>query len=126
MNIVEKESEKFFDNFFRGGKINNLENLKSKLTTKLYEFNRDRDKLDFLKILRQDTSVALEEHKKVCKGGGCQFDEERGIGLFAIDQEIDEINKSYDYEADDKDKFNADEESDLHSKLNDIADQLHK
>lgn len=126
MNIVEKEAKRFFDDFFRSGKVNNLENLKSKLTTKLYDFNRDRDKLDFLKVLRGNTSLALEEHKKICKGGGCRFDDERSIGLFVIDQEIDDINKYYTYEADDKDKFSVDEESDLHSKLNDIAEQLYK
>ncbi|HCZ34853.1 MAG TPA: hypothetical protein DHV26_02895 [Cytophagales bacterium] len=126
MNIVEKEATRFFDDFFRGGKVNNLENLKSKLTTKLYDFNRDRDKLDFLKILRDNTSVALEEHKKICKGGGCRFDDERSTGLFAIDQEIDDINKYYTYEADDMDKFSAVEASDLHSKLNEIEEQLYK
>lgn len=126
MNIVEKEAVKFFDNFFRGGKSNNLENLKDKLTSKLYNFNKERDKLDFLKILRQKTTTALEEHKKVCQGGGCKFDEERGTALFVIDQEMEDLNASYEFEPDDGDKFTPNEESKLHSKLNDISEQLHK
>lgn len=127
MNIVEKEAKRFFrDEFFDRGKVNNLVNLKSELTTKLYDFNRDRDKLDFLKILRDSTVVALEEHKKVCKGGGCRFDEERNTGVFVIDQEIDEINKFYTNEAENRDKFSPKEESDLHSKLNHIVEELYK
>ena len=126
MNIVEKEAKEFVEEFYEGREINNLKNLKSKLTTKLYDLNRDRDKLDFLKILRQDTVILNEEHKKTCKGGGCRFVEEREIGLFVIDQEIDELNKYYSFEPEDEDKFDPEQEAGLHSKLNTIIDELHK
>lgn len=126
MNIVEIEAKNFIDRFYKGREINNLENLKSKLSTKLYNFNKDRDKLDFLKILRQNTVTLTEEHKKKCEGGGCRFVEEREIGLFVIDQEIDDINKFYSFESEDSDKFTSDQESGLHSKLNDIMDELRK
>ncbi len=126
MNIVEKEAKEFIEEFYEGREVNNLKNLKSKLTSKLYDLNKDRDKLDFLKILRQDTVIVNEEHKKTCKGGGCRFVEEREIGLFVIDQEIDDLNKFYSFEAEDKDKFTTDQESGLHTKLNDIMEELHK
>jgi hypothetical protein len=48
MNIVEEEAKKFYDRgFINNGEVNNLENLKSTLVSKLYNFNRKRDKLDF-------------------------------------------------------------------------------
>jgi len=126
MNIVEKEANGFVEDFYDGPEISNLGNLKSKLTMKLYDFNRDRDKLDFLKTVRQGTIAQKEKHMKKCKELDCAFVEGRDIGLFVIDQEIDDVNRLYNFEAQDKDKFTSREESDLHSKLNDIADQLHK
>lgn len=48
MNIVEEEAKKFYNRgFLNNGKVNSLENLKSTLVSKLYDFNRERDKLDF-------------------------------------------------------------------------------
>ena len=48
MNIVEDEAQKFQDRgFLKNCKVNILENLKSTLVSKLYNFNRERDKLDF-------------------------------------------------------------------------------
>lgn len=122
MNIIEKEAEKFFDRLYRNGKVNNLENLKSHITTKLYDFNRDRDKLDFLKIIRQKSVEDKEEHMKSCSG--CGYGEEREIGIFAIDQEIDDINRFYSYQPKGEDEFTSEQESELHNKLNEILDKL--
>ncbi|GGW75733.1 hypothetical protein DFQ11_1302 [Winogradskyella epiphytica] len=124
MNIVEKEALKFNSNrgFYKSART--LESLKSNLTTKLYDFNRDRDKLDFLKILREKTVEEKIEHAKTCTG--CSFDETRNIALFAIDQEIDDINQFYSYEPKSQDEFSVEEESKLHNKLNDILDKLEK
>lgn len=122
MNIIEKEAEKFYDRLYRNGKVNNLENLKSHITTKLYDFNRDRDKLDFLKIIRQKSVEDKEEHMKSCSG--CGYGEEREIGIFAIDQEIDDINRFYSYQPKGEDEFTSEQESELHNKLNEILDKL--
>ena len=65
MNIVEQEADRFFDRLYRNGKTNTLENLKSHITSKLYDFNRDRDKLDFLKIIRQK-SVEDRDEQVLC------------------------------------------------------------
>jgi hypothetical protein len=126
MNIVEKEANSFVEDFYDGPEINNLGNLKSKLTMKLYDFNRDRDKLDFLKTVRQGTIAQKDKHMEKCKKLDCAFVQGRDLGLFVVDQEIDDVNRLYTFEAQDTDKFTSQEESNLHSKLNDIADQLHK
>lgn len=126
MNIVEKEASGFIEDLYEGQEVNNLSNLKSKLTTKLYDFNRDRDKLDFLKVLRQGTIADKEKHLVKCKKVDCPYVKDRDLGIFIIDQEIDDINKFYSPEINDKDKFSSEEESVLHSKLNDIIEELHK
>ena len=50
MNIVEKEAKKFSRIFCHSHQINSLENLKSSLSKELYNFSRDRDKLDLLLV----------------------------------------------------------------------------
>lgn len=122
MNIVEKEADKFFNRLYRNGKTNTLENLKSHITSKLYDFNRDRDKLDFLKIIRQKSIDDRDKHMKSCSG--CGYGEERNIGIFAIDQEIDDINRFYTFEPKPEDEFTSGQESELHNKLNDILNKL--
>lgn len=124
MNIVEKEAERFYRRLYKNGKVNNIENLKDHITTKLYDFNRDRDKLDFLKIIRQKSIEDKEDHMKTCSG--CGYGEERDIGIFAIDQEIDDINRFYTYEPKAEDEFSTEQESELHNKLNDILEKLEK
>jgi hypothetical protein len=122
MNIVEKEAERFFRRLYKNGKVNNLENLKDHITTKLYDFNRDRNKLDFLKIIRHKSIEDRDKHMKSCSG--CGYEEERNIGLFAIDQEIDDINQFYSYEPRKDDEFSVEEESELHNKLNNILEKI--
>lgn len=125
MNIVEEEAKKFYNRgFINNGKINNLENLKSTLVSKLYNFNRERDKLDFLKILKVTCSNDIKKHMKNCNG--CGYDEERKIAIFAIDQEIDDINKYYVFESKKEEEFTIEEETKLHNKLNKIIDDLEK
>lgn len=124
MNIVEKEAERFYKRLYNNGKINNLENLKDHITTKLYDFNRDRDKLDFLKIIRQKTVTDKEKHMKSCSG--CPYGEERDFGIFAIDQEIDDLKRFYSYEPKSDDEFSVEQESELHNKLNEILEKLKK
>ena len=125
MNIIEKEAEEFYEyGFLNSGIHQDLENIKSSLTSKLYNFNRDRDKLDFLKIVRVKAINDKEEHMKSCTG--CGYDEARDIAVFAIDQEIDDINRFYKYEPKGEDAFNVEEESELHKKLNDILEKLEK
>lgn len=122
MNIVENEAKEFYQWDFLTG-VNTLENIKSNLDSKLYNFNRNRDKLDFLKILRTSCIEDIEDH---ISGGcvGCGYEEPRNRAIFAIDQEIESINKYYNFEPKKDDTFSSKEESDLHSKLNEILDKL--
>ena len=126
MNIIEEEANNFIEDFYEGIKINNIENLKDKLTTKLYVFNKDKDKLDFLKILRQGSLIQKEEFLNKYQAPRDDYAKDRVNGLFVIDQEIDSINEYYKYEPKAKDKFTPEEESALHTKLNDIIDKLEK
>lgn len=125
MNIVELEAINFHKyEFLNNGKVNNLENLKSVLDLKLYSFNRERDKLDFLKILKLSCKEDVEKHMKNCNG--CGYDKERNVAIFAIDQEIDSINKYYSFEPKKDEEFTIEEETKLHSKLNKILNDLEK
>lgn len=127
MNIVEAEADYFYRRNFINGGVINVENLKSLLNLKLYNFNRDRDKLDFLKILRNNCEKEIESHlKRGCVGRGCDYEKKREIAIFVIDQEIDEINKYYTFEPQTENKFTSKEESQLQEKLNEIIDELKK
>lgn len=124
MNIIEEEANNFYRSLFSRGKVHNLGNIKSDLTLKLYDFNKERDKLDFLKILRIKTVEDIDNHMKSCNG--CGYEKDKKIGIFAIDQEIDDINRFYNYEPKSEQKFTNEEESNLHSKLNNIISELEK
>lgn len=122
MNIIEKEASVFYGRLYENGKINNLENLKEYIVSKLNLFNRDRDKLDFLKIIRQRSFDTIEEYKKNYPRS--YYQEHREYGIFVIDQEIDEINNSYSHKPKTEDEFTVAEESQLHNRLNDILVEL--
>ena len=122
MNIIEKEAESFFKFELYNG-VDNLNSIKSIIVSKLYNFNRDRDKLDFLKILHGKTIQAKKEHPENCT---CSFDKSRNIGLFAIEQEIESINSYYTFTAKSIDSFTITQESKLHSILNEMAENLKK
>lgn len=124
MNIIEEEAEDFHFRFYNNGLINNIENLKDILESKLFQFKRDRDKLDFLKILREKSFEEKLEHMKNCSG--CDFEKERNCGIFVIDQEIESINEYYSYITKSEDEFSPKEESEVHNKLNDILEKLNK
>lgn len=124
MNIVEKESKTFSKMFYDGPLNNTLENFKSQLLTKLYDFSRDKDKLDFLKVLRQEAVQIKDSHLQKCKSPNCRLEEEHELGIYAIDQEIDCINRYYTFEPKSDDTFNSEEEADIHSKLNEVIEKL--
>ena len=125
MNIVEKEVIEFYEHsFLNSGKYNNLKNIKLSLTSELYNFISDRDKLDFLKTLRNTCNADTENHMKSCSG--CGYDEVRNIALFAINQEIESINEVYIFKTSNDNLFTTEEESKLHNKLNKIIKNLEK
>lgn len=126
MNVIENEAKEFLDDLYNASSPNTLSNLTDRIEDKLYTFRRDRDKLDFLRILLVDSEKEKAKHELDCQKSGCSFSEDREYGKFAIEQQIDDINEYYSYEPKSSEEFSAEEESILHSKLNEIIDRLKK
>jgi hypothetical protein len=126
MNIIEKQALLFAEKLYNDGMVNSMEKLNSNVTSKLYEFKRDRDKLDFLKTLRNQTVIQQAEHLETCKQTNCEFIEERNLGLFIIDQEIDSINEYFTNEEKSGNSFSPSEESEIQKRLNEILEQIEK
>jgi len=126
MNIVEKEAENFVDYFFSGAKNYDVGSLKDHLISKLDSYNRDKDKLFFLTVLRKKMEKEKLEHEKTCNTVGCSISEKNEKGLFVIDQEIDEINKYYIFKPKKEDEFKVSDRVNLHNKLNGIIDKLNE
>lgn len=120
------EALRYAKNFYQINPVNTLAHLKNSIELKISQFTRDKDKLDFLKILRIESEKQLQEHLLNCKKGDCKFHKDREYGFFAIDQEIDSINEFYRFEPQSNDKFSAVEEASLHEKLNIIIENLEK
>ena len=86
-----------------------METLKSKLTEKLYNFNRDKDKLFFLNVLRKEVENEKIEHEKTCNTPNWSISEDNALGLFLIDQEIEGISEYYEYKPKPDDELSTQE-----------------
>lgn len=126
MTIPESQAKEFAYEFFNSGKTNTLENLKDRLDSKLYLFRKDKDLLDFLKVLVNEINIDIDKHEDGCSRKGCQYREEKEPGIFLIQQEIDEINDRFEFEPKKEDTFSVEEEISLHNKLNSIIEQLNR
>lgn len=126
MTIPESQAREFAEDFFNSGKPNTLENLKDRLDTKLYLFRKDKDQLDFLKVLVNQISSDIQIHEEKCTTIGCHYRKEREPGIFLIQQEIDEINDRFEFEPKKEDTFSVEDEISLHNKLNSIIEQLNR
>ncbi len=125
MNIVEQEATEYAEyGFFNRDLNSTVENLTDKLSSKLYSLKRKNDKLIFLNILRKEITKGKLEHEKTCSTHSCSISKEMNIGLFVIDQEIEEISKSYEYKAKYEDEFSSEQKSELQSALNEIKSKL--
>ncbi|RAV27520.1 hypothetical protein [Sinomicrobium soli] len=125
INIVEQEAIDYAKRgFFDGQLVSNMENLTGELSSKLYNFKRKKDKLFFLNVLRKEVEKQKQEHEKTCKKVNCSFSQEKNMGLFVIDQEIDDISQSYEYEPKYSDEFNPEQQSELYSTLNELKTKL--
>ena len=124
MTIPELQAKEFAEDFFNAGKPNTIENLKDRLDNKLYLFRKDKDQLDFLKVLYNEIIRDIEKHESVCKKTDCTFREDKANGFFLIQQEVDEINNRFVFEPNNEDRFSTDDEISLHNKLNGIIENL--
>lgn len=126
MSIPESQAIEFAQEYYRSSRPNTIENLKDRLDSKLYLFRKDKDRLDFLKVLVSEIKIDLDSHEADCKRKGCQYREEREPGIFLVQQEIDEINERFEFEPKREDVFSVEDEISLHNKLNSIIEQLNR
>ena len=126
MTIPESQAQQFAEEFYNSSKPNMLENLKDRLDSKLYLFRKDRDKLDFLKVLISETKKDVAKHEETCTNENCGYDKARNLGVFLMEQDIETINEYFTFEPKNEDKFSVEEETSLHNKLNEIIDRLNK
>ena len=125
MNIVEKEAVEYAEYEFFNGEVNcSLDNLSSDLSSKVYNLKRKKDKLFFLNVLRKEVLNQKLEHEKDCSTVNCGISQEKETGLFVIDQEIEEISQSYEYQPKYTDEFSSEQKSELHNSLNEIKEKL--
>ncbi len=126
MNIIENQAKEFVEDLFLTDYILDLETLKQRLEAKLNVFKRNKDKLDFLKILITETRNNVLEHEKTCPKPNCGYEKDKNLGVFLMEQEIDYINETYTFIPKSEDQFTVEEETSLHNKLNEILDRLNK
>lgn len=127
MNIVEKEAVQFSSDLFEKIHDCNIDYLKSNIKSKLYNFDREKDQLFFLTVLRKTVEYDKLEHEKTCTTedkNDCIISTANETALFLIDQEIENISKYYEYQPKKDDEFETVEKVDLHNKLNDIIEKL--
>lgn len=126
MTIPEFQAKEFTEDFFNSNKPNTLENLKDRLDSKLYLFRKDKDQMDFLKVLHTEIIKDIDKHESQCTRVGCKYREEREPGIFLIQQEIDEINDRFEFQPEREDEFSVEDEIFLHNKLNEILEKLNR
>jgi len=126
MNLIETLAKEFVEDLFLTDYILDMEILKQRLETKLSVFRRNKDKLDFLKILITETRNNIIEHERTCTNPNCGYEKDKNLGIFLMQQEIDYINETYIFIPKSDDQFTVEEETSLHCKLNEILDRLNK
>ncbi len=125
MNVVEKEAVEYAEYKFFNEELHcTIDNLSNHLSSKLYSIKRKKDKLFFLNILRKEVLNQKLEHEKTCTTVNCGTSQEKETGLFVIDQEIEEISQSYEYQPKYSDEFSSEKKSELHNSLNEIKERL--
>lgn len=125
MNVIEKEALEYAEYEFFNGELNStIDSLSRELATKLYSLKRKKDKLFFLNILREKVLIQKLEHEKTCNNVNCVISQQKEKGLFVIDQQVEEISESYEYQSKHSDEFSSEQKSELHNALNKIKDKL--
>lgn len=124
MNIVEKEAIRIKTKFFQASQT--LESAKDFLYKKLIVFNRDKDKLYFLSVLRKELDQQKIDHEKTCTTSNCGTCKNLDISLFVIDQEIDELSKFYEPSISSEDEFSTYLRIEIHSRINEVINKLEK
>mgnify|MGYP007077387332 CR=1 FL=1 len=83
--VLINQAKQFFEwKLFGGAKRNTLEVIQDKLSSKLYNFYDDRDKLLFLKTLKPLILESKVEHEKTCATPNCGTSEEHVNAPFCV------------------------------------------
>ena len=100
--ILEHEADnfcKYLRNVFR--EVNGHESFKNKVELKLYNFYEDVDKLIFLYRVHKNISRDYEKHLETCRykdePGKCPENAFYSKVLYFLEQEIKQLNPSFDY-----------------------------
>ncbi|NDI97755.1 hypothetical protein GWA97_01520 [Flavobacterium sp. LaA7.5] len=120
MNLIEREVEDFI--FELRAITVSLSNIKNEISSKLLDFNRDSDKLEFLSVARKNISEERIKHEKQCTG--CSKSQDYETILFCLEQEYDDIKKYFKYEVPDENQFSTLEEINIITKLNEVLENL--
>lgn len=124
MNLVEKEALRFKTKLFQ--KSQNLQLAKNTLVDKINVFNRPKDRLYFLNILRKVLNDQKIEHEKTCTTEVCGTSINLNNALFVIDQEIDDINDYYEPATPSDDNIPTELRVEIHSRINEAIEKLEK
>ncbi|MBA9072604.1 hypothetical protein GGR22_000730 [Flavobacterium gossypii] len=127
MTIIEKQAVPYIEDLFDTRTSSTLEGIKGEIQSKLYLFDRDKDRLYFLNILRKGIYEAKIKHEETCTNKtSCSYSDQRDNALFIIDQELDSLNQYFTAEIPNEDRFTPEQESEQYSKINEVLDKLEK
>jgi|SRR5690554_3689792 len=117
MNIIKEQANDFLE---RTSHMNGQYNdYMDKVNSKLYDFRKDRYKIEFMHYLMQSLKNDEENHAKHCKNPiTCTESKFYRQILFLLTEELEEIKKSTD-----EDPFFENDKSEINAKLDEILAQ---
>lgn len=121
MNVIETEALKYSKSFHSGG-VPTINKITNEINEKISPIRLTRDKLSFLRVVQQQVNKQKAEH--VCRQGGCSVDEKLAYVLFAINQEIEDIESYHTEKVYGEDEFTSSEKSILHNNINSAITKL--
>lgn len=117
MNYVEEQAVKYSKDYLRGI-VAKLNLFKDRITSKINEFTNDKDKIYFLRVLQNEIQTSESSRLGKSQIRNTLADELARHGLFAIAQELEQLERFYQEEIFDEDAFTSDERIVIHSNIN--------
>lgn len=125
MELIEREAKDFAVwEFFNSSSRVNISNLADTLHSKLSYFRRPKEKLEFLKILREKIIEDKISHEKECTSKDCEVSNEKEMGIFVVEQEVEVVLESLNFEAQKEEEFTSNEKIELFKTLDKIKMQV--
>ncbi|MDX1943369.1 MAG: hypothetical protein SFU99_22580 [Saprospiraceae bacterium] len=89
MDVVKELANEFIRRDLRSVKNGYQKPLES-LRYKLFELNKEKDKIEYLEIIQNQLVTDLENHRKECKHeGNCQWSKNYEAAIYFINQELE-------------------------------------